>query len=153
MRWWVVALVVAAAACGADEVARPPGETTTTLSPSVDPLAPVPGPTTTLPPVAEPGTETTTVEVLRETGALRGQGVDKRPIVDLVDGVEVGSTVQTAGGAGSLAPPGIPVGKVTAVRAQSGSSSPLVEIELSAGDLTNLSFVRVLRYVPNLSGV
>jgi cell shape-determining protein MreC len=103
--------------------------------------------------VAEPGTDTTTVEVLRETGALRGRGVDQLPVVDLVDGVEVGSAVQTAGGAGSLAPPGIPVGVVRSVRQQSGTSSPVVEIELSAGDLTNLSFVRVLRYVPNLSGV
>lgn len=131
----------------------PPGETTTTLSPSVDPLAPVPGPTTTLAPVSEPGTDTTTVEVLRETGALRGQGADQLPIVDLVDGVDVGSAVQTAGGATSVAPPGIPVGTVRSVRTQSGSSAPLVEVELSAGDLTNLSFVRVLRYVPNLSGV
>jgi rod shape-determining protein MreC len=130
----------------------PPGETTTTLSASVDPLAPIPDPTTTAPPIAEPGTETTTVPVLRETGPLQGQGPDKPPIIRLVGKVDVGSTVETAGGVQDLAPPGIPVGTVSAVHTQSGSSSPIVEVELSAGDLSNLSFVRVLLYRANVSG-
>jgi rod shape-determining protein MreC len=126
--------------------------TTTTASPAVDPLAPVAEPTTTRAPVAQPGTETTTVTVVRETGTLQGQGADQPMVLRLVGDVAVGSTVQTAGGAESIAPPGIPIGEISAVRPQSGSSSPVVEVELSAGDLTKLSFVRVLRYVPNLSG-
>jgi rod shape-determining protein MreC len=130
----------------------PPGETTTTANPAVDPLAPVADPTTTRPPLAEPGTETTTVPVVRETGVLEGQGVDQPLVLRLVGTVEEGSTVQTAGGARSTAPPGIPIGVISAVRAESGSSSPIVEVQLSAGDLTKLSFLRVLLYVPNLSG-
>jgi rod shape-determining protein MreC len=130
----------------------PPGDTTTTANPAVDPLAPVPDPTTTRPPIAQPGTETTTVPVVRETGVLAGQGVDQPLVLRLVGSVAVGSVVQTAGGARSTAPPGIPIGVISAVRAESGSSSPIVEVELSSGDLTKLSFLRVLLYVPNLSG-
>jgi rod shape-determining protein MreC len=132
--------------------APPPDETTTTANPRVDPLAPVAEPTTTRPPVAEPGTETTTVPVVRETGLLEGQGVGEPLILRLVGTVEVGSTVQTAGGATSTAPPGIPIGTISRVRPGSGTSSPVVEVELSAGDLTKLSFLRVLLYVPNVSG-
>jgi rod shape-determining protein MreC len=127
-------------------------DTTTTANPDVDPLAPVAEPTTTSPPLAEPGTETTTIEVVRETGPLQGQGADKPLLLRLVGDVAVGSAVQTAGGTESVAPPGIPIGTVSAVSAQSGSSSPVVEVESSAGDLTKLSFVRVLLYLPNLSG-
>jgi rod shape-determining protein MreC len=133
-------------------------ETTTTLNPDVDPLAPVEEPTTTRAPLAEPGTATTTVEVIRETGTLQGQGVDKPLILRFVDDsttagrVAVDSTVQTAGGAESIAPPGIPIGVISSVRSQSGSSSLVVEVALSAGDLSKLNFVRVLLYVPNLSG-
>jgi rod shape-determining protein MreC len=135
-----------------------PADTTTTANPDVDPLAPVAEPTTTHPPVAEPGTETTTVEIIRETGTLQGQGADRpltlRFVEDSTSGgrVAVGSTVQTAGGAKSTAPPGIPIGVISSVRSQSGSSSLVVEVAQSAGDLSKLNFLRVLLYVPNLSG-
>lgn len=135
-----------------------PEDTTTTANPDVDPLAPVDEPTTTRPPVAEPGTETTTVEIIRETGLLQGQGTDHPLILRFVDDstsggrVAVGSTVQTAGGATSTAPPGIPIGVISAVRTQSGSNSLVVEVDQSAGDLSKLNFLRVLLYVPNLSG-
>ena len=135
-----------------------PEDTTTTANPDVDPLAPVEEPTTTLPPLAAPGTETTTVEIIRETGTLQGQGADAPLVLRFVDDstsagrVAVGSTVQTAGGAASIAPPGIPIGSISAVRSQSGSSSLVVEVELSAGDLSKLNFLSVLLYVPNLSG-
>ena len=138
--------------------APPDQETTTTANPDVDPLAPVEEPTTTLPPLAAPGTETTTVEIIRETGTLQGQGADEPLVLRFVDDstsagrVAVGSTVQTAGGAASTAPPGIPIGAISAVRPQSGSSSLVVEVELSAGDLSKLNFLSVLLYVPNLSG-
>lgn len=136
----------------------PPEQTTTTANPRVDPLAPVEEPTTTRPPVAEPGTETTTVDIIRETGTLQGQGADQPLVLRFVDDsatagrVAVGSTVQTAGGAESNAPPGLPIGVISEVRSQSGSSSLVVEVELSAGDLSKLNFLRVLLYVPNLSG-
>jgi rod shape-determining protein MreC len=135
-----------------------PEDTTTTANPDVDPLAPVEEPTTTRPPVAEPGTETTTVEIIRETGTLQGQGAERPLILRFVDDttsggrVAVGSTVQTAGGALSTAPPGIPIGVISAVRSQSGSSALVVEVEQSAGDLSKLNFLRVLLYVSNLSG-
>ncbi len=103
-------------------------------------------------------TTTTTVapfEVIRETGTLIGQGPGKAPVVRFVAAssttgkLQVGSTVQTAGGNNSIAPAGLPVGTVSAVRAQSGSSVPIVEVELAAGDLTDLNFLKVLLYVPN----
>ncbi|MCU1360470.1 MAG: mreC [Ilumatobacteraceae bacterium] len=140
------------------ETTLAPEDTTPPANPDVDPLAPVEEPTTTHPPVAEPGTETTTVEIIRETGLLQGQGADRPLILRFVDAsatagrVAVGSTVQTAGGAKSTAPPGIPIGVISSVTTQSGSSSLVVEVDQSAGDLSKLNFLRVLLYVPNLSG-
>jgi rod shape-determining protein MreC len=133
-------------------------ETTIPANPTVDPLAPVAEPTTTRPPVAQPGTETTTVEVIRETGTLQGQGADKPLILRFIDDsptagrVAVGSTVQTAGGTEDIAPPGIPIGVISAVHTQSGSSALVVEVEPAAGDLSKLNFLRVLLYVSNVSG-
>ena len=66
--------------------------------------------------------------------------------------VQVGSTVQTAGGTTSIAPAGIPIGEIIAIRQQSGTRAQLVEVQSSAGDLSKLNFVRVLLYVPNTSG-
>lgn len=132
--------------------------TTTTTAPfgqagSGDPTA---GVTTT------PGTTTTTtiapLEIVRETGTLTGQGADRPLVLRFVDDsatqgrVRVGSPVQTAGGLLSIAPPGIPIGEVTSVREQSGTRALRVEVSLSAGDLTKLNFVQVLRYQPTTSG-
>jgi rod shape-determining protein MreC len=135
-----------------------PDDTVPPANPAIDPLAPVKEPTTTAAPLAAPGTETTTVEIIRETGTLQGQGADQPLVLRFVDDsatagrLAVGSTVQTAGGAESIAPPNIPIGIISSVGSQSGSSSLVVEVELSAGDLSKLNFLRVLRYVPNLSG-
>ena len=106
------------------------------------------------------GTTTTTVEreVIRETGALSGQGVNRPMLLRFVDDsstlgrVRVGSTVLTAGGNQSIAPAGLPIGEVSAVQASSGSRALEVQVELAAGDLSKLNFVRVLLYVPTTSG-
>jgi rod shape-determining protein MreC len=121
------------------------GTTTTTTSPSTDSTV---APTTTVPPV----------EIIRETGTLSGQGANLPLVLRFVNDsssqgrVKVGSTVQTAGGTQSIAPAGLPIGEITAIRQQSGSRAQLVEVRSSAGDLSKLNFVRVILYVPNTSG-
>lgn len=100
-----------------------------------------------------PATTTTLPEIVRETGVLRGQGLDDLPRVSFVTGgtgfgrIEVGDTVFTAGGSTSLAPPNIPVGRVANVITRTGTSGQELEIELSA-DLGRLQFVRVVLYQP-----
>jgi rod shape-determining protein MreC len=143
----------------------------------VGPLAPfdpsatttVPVPTTTTP---EAGgttaavTTTTTAPVttvspgavIRETGTLSGQGPDRPMVLRFIDDsatlgrVRVGSPVQTAGGLRSIAPPGIPIGEVSAISEQPGTRALKVEVSISAGDLSKLNFVQVLRYSPTTSG-
>lgn len=109
-----------------------------------------------------PGTTTTTtiapLEIIRETGTLMGQGADRPLLLRFVDDsasqgrVRAGSPVQTAGGLLSIAPPGIPIGEVISVRNQEGTRTLRVEVSLSAGDLSKLNFVQVLRYRPTTSG-
>jgi rod shape-determining protein MreC len=101
-----------------------------------------------------PETSSTTLpEIVRETGVLRGQGIDDLPRVTFVTGgtgfgrIEVGDTVFTAGGSTSLAPPNIPVGRVVNVITRPGTSGQELEVELSA-DLGRLQFVRVVLYQP-----
>ncbi len=136
-----------------------PGQTTLPLP--GDPLAPVVVASPTTLPVVQPTTGTSTpggVEVQRETGTLSGQGSGKALVLRFIDDsattgrVAVGSTVQTAGGIRALAPAGLPIGTVSRVTQPSGSRSPLIEVQLSAGDLSRLNFLRVLLYVPNVSG-
>lgn len=108
-----------------------------------------------------PTTATTTtlptVEVIRETGTLRGQGADRPLVLDFIEqsttanNLEAGSTVETAGGANSIAPAGLPIGLVSRVSKQPGSNVPIVEVESAAGDLSRLTFVTVLLYLPNTS--
>jgi len=92
-------------------------------------------------------------EIVRETGVLRGQGIDDLPRVSFVSGgtgfgrIEVGDTVFTAGGSTSLAPPNIPVGRVANVITRTGTAGQELEIELTA-DLARLQFVRVVLYQP-----
>jgi rod shape-determining protein MreC len=126
-----------------------------------DPLAPLE--VSTLPTIA-PGTVPTTIAgagataVQRETGTVTGQGAGKPLVLRFIDDssstgrIAVGSTVQTAGGLRSIAPPGLPIGTVSKVSQPSGTRSPVIEVEISAGDLTRLNFLRVLLYVPNTSG-
>jgi cell shape-determining protein MreC len=96
--------------------------------------------------------------MIRETGTLRGQGPGRPLIIDFIDqattanDLEVGSTVETAGGASSIAPASLPIGEISRVSNQSGSSAPVVEVEPAAGDLTRLTFVSVVLYRPNTGG-
>jgi cell shape-determining protein MreC len=109
--------------------------------------------------VSPPDTATTTtmptIEVIRETGTLRGQGPGRSLIIEFIEqsttanNLEVGSTVETAGGATGIAPAGLPIGVVSSVEEQSGSPIPVVEVESAAGDLSRLTFVTVLLYLPN----
>lgn len=91
---------------------------------------------------------------LRETGALEGRGLTKAPIVRFVENqprfgaVAVGSPVISAGGATSLAPPDIVIGKVSRVVKRTGTLGPILEVKLSA-NFDNLNFVRVLLYQPS----
>ncbi|MCX6519070.1 MAG: rod shape-determining protein MreC [Actinobacteria bacterium] len=134
-----------------------------TIDPVQGPLDPIDtGTTTTTIPSTDATVATTTtvapVEIIRETGTLSGQGANLPLVLRFVNDsssqgrVKVGSTVQTAGGTQSIAPAGLPIGEITAIRQQSGSRAQLVEVRSSAGDLSKLNFVRVILYVPNTSG-
>ena len=93
------------------------------------------------------------VEIIRETGVLRGQGSDRLPRVSFIapatafGQIEVGDTVFTAGGSTSLAPPNIPLGRVVNVITRAGTAGQELEIEPTA-DLDRLQFVRVVLYQP-----
>jgi rod shape-determining protein MreC len=141
--------------------------TTTTLPPATFPpqtdpvtgeVVPDPLSTTTTSTTVAPTTTTPIIEVIRETGTVSGQGADRPVIFRFGDDsstagrLQPGSTVETAGGNDSTAPPGIPIGLVSSVSSQTGSRVPLVEVELAAGDLTKLNFVAVLRYLPSTGG-
>ena len=98
-------------------------------------------------------TTTTIVEIIRETGVLRGQGSDRLPRVSFIASgtgfgqIEIGDTVFTAGGSTSLAPPNIPLGRVLNVITRAGTAGQELEIEPTA-DLSRLQFVRVVLYQP-----
>jgi rod shape-determining protein MreC len=129
-----------------------PGTTTAPTLPRSNPLGPVVTVTT-----APSATSTSVADLqnltLRETGALVGRGPTRPPVVGLVEPnprfgeLAPGAFVVTAGGATSLAPPDIVVGKVSRVVERAGSAGPLLEVRLSA-DLEDLNFVRVLLYQP-----
>lgn len=91
---------------------------------------------------------------LRETGALEGRGIARRPIIRFIENqprfgsITVGSPVITAGGATSLAPPDIVVGRVSRIISRSGTLGPVLEVKLAA-NLTSLNFVRILLYQPS----
>lgn len=128
--------------------------TTTTTLPDAVPVNPGPGDTP--PPTSSSSTTTTTIVpmVLRETGTIIGQGADNPLLLRFVDdmgalqGPEVGSLISTAGGTDELAPPGIPIGVISAKKRQQGSSIPVIEITPNA-DLRQLNFVSVVLYEPN----
>jgi len=115
---------------------------------------------TVAPPTTTPARTTTTVDIndlpATETGALRGRGADRAPIVEFIDQssrfgeIRVGAVIITAGGSKSLAPRGIVVGRVVKVVERSGTSGAVLEVRLSAR-LTSLNFVRVLLYQPAAS--
>ena len=115
-------------------------------------------PITTTAPLVPAVTTTTILEVVRETGTLEGQGADKVLNLRFVDttssltSVKVGAIVDTAGGNNGLAPQGIPIGIITRIERQTGSSSALVEVTPNAS-LRRLNFVAVVLYAPNQDAV
>jgi rod shape-determining protein MreC len=115
-----------------DSVLAQPGAATTSTSTT----------TTTTPPIIE-----------KEYGALEGRGRLRLPQIRFVADapslaeLQVGDLVETAGGATSLAPPGIPVGRVLNRANRPGSGGPLLDVGLHA-DLARLNFVRVVLYKP-----
>ncbi len=92
-----------------------------------------------------------------ETGAFRGRGTDRPPIVEFIDQnsrfgeIKVGALVITSGGAASLAPRGVVVGRVIKITERSGTSGAALEVRLSAR-LSTLNFLRVLLYQPVAGG-
>lgn len=112
----------------------------------LDPLAETPATSTT--------TTTTVLEVVeKEFGALEGRGGERLPQVRFLQNnpalteLEECDLVETAGGSPSLAPQGIPVGRVANRADRPGSGGPLLDVELYA-DLDALNFVRVVLYKP-----
>ncbi len=103
-------------------------------------------------------TSSTLLEVVRETGSLEGQGAAKPMVLRFVDttssvtSVKIGAIVDTAGGNNSLAPQGIPIGTISRIERQTGSSSALVEVTPNAS-LQRLNFVAVVLYSPNQDAV
>ena len=105
-------------------------------------------------PTAGATTTTTIAEVIeKEYGALEGRGRLRLPQIKFVQDspslseLVVGDLVETAGGSESLAPTGIPVGRVVNRADRPGSGGPLLDVELYA-DLGRLNFVRVVLYKP-----
>ncbi len=120
--------------------------TTSTTLPPADgsPLTPATSTTTT----------TTVAEIIeKEYGALEGRGGLRLPQIKFVQDspslseLIAGDLVETAGGSESLAPTGIPVGRVVNRANRPGSRGPLLDVELYA-DLGRLNFVRVVLYKP-----
>ena len=124
-------------------ITDPPTQSTTTTAYNIF------APGTTVPIAGSGGT---TSRCDRETGALRGRGRTDNPQVGLLNddalsrSILEGDNVVTAGGTDSLAPPGLPIGKVSRVVIRRGDS-PVVEVKVNA-DLTHLNFVQVLLYLP-----
>ncbi len=105
---------------------------------------------------ADPSSTTTTTlaEVIeKEYGALEGRGRLRLPQIKFIQDspslseLVAGDLVETAGGTESLAPTGIPVGRVVNRADRPGSGGPLLDVELYA-DLARLNFVRVVLYKP-----
>ncbi len=111
--------------------------------------------------LAQPGTATATTTtttttapiIEKEYGALEGRGRLRLPQIRFLQDtpslaeLQVGDLVETAGGSESLAPPGIPVGRVLNRANRPGSGGPLLDVGLNA-DLARLNFVRVVLYKP-----
>jgi rod shape-determining protein MreC len=133
-----------------------PTTTTTTTTPKGATTA-TPGQTTTSTSTSTTSTTLPEVLVARETGNIDGQSADRPLLFSLIDdtaltNVKVGDIVETAGGTKSLAPQGLPIGTITAVRQRLGSRTPIVEVEPNAS-LTRLNFVSVVLFVPNQAAI
>ena len=107
---------------------------------------------------AAPATTTTLAPVIRETGQLKGQGADKPLVLRFIDttssltSLKVGAVVDTAGGTNSHAPQGVPIGVISRITKQTGTSSALIEVTPNAS-LRRLNFVAVVLYVSNVDSV
>lgn len=131
------------------------GGTVPTLAPTVAPETSAPPPETT----AAPAFDIIDFEDLpaSETGAFRGRGYDRAPVVEFIDQnsrfgeIKVGALVITSGGAQSLAPRGIVVGRVIKIVERSGTSGIVLEVRLAAR-LSALNFVRILLFQPVAGG-
>jgi rod shape-determining protein MreC len=121
-----------AAAVPPDASSESPVDTTTAVTTT----------TTTLPPIIE-----------KEYGALEGRGRARLPQVKFLQDspslaqLQVGDLVETAGGSESLAPTGIPVGRVINRADRPSAAGPLLDVQLHA-DLGRLNFVRIVLYRP-----
>jgi rod shape-determining protein MreC len=111
------------------------------------------GATTTQSPTTTTTTTTAPEVIEKEYGALVGRGRLRLPQVKFIQDspslseLVAGDLVETAGGFESLAPPGIPVGRVVNRADRPGSGGPLLDVQLHA-DLARLNFVRVVLYKP-----
>ncbi len=140
--------------------------TTTTAPPPTTPPA-----TTSTVPATAPATTTTAPSLTTttlspsqlpviESGSVEGSGRDELPVFTLLDSnrfsetIKAGDVVATSGGSPdkpSLAPPNIPIGRVARVTRRAGVAGPDIQVE-PAADLDQLSFVRVVLYVPSAPG-
>jgi rod shape-determining protein MreC len=129
----------------AAEAAAADAAATSTTIPQADEgvaISPSTTVTATPPPVIE-----------KEYGALEGRGRLRLPQIKFLQDspslaeLQAGDLVETAGGSESLAPTGIPVGRVLNRADRPGSGGPLLDVELNA-DLARLNFVRVVLYRP-----
>lgn len=149
--------------------------TTTTTTSAPVPIGPTttaaPGAAGTIPTIAPtltpettttslPTTQAPTFDIIdfedlpaSETGAFRGRGSDQPPVVEFISQnsrfgeIKVGALVITSGGAASLAPRGIVVGRVIKITERSGAAGAVLEVRLSAR-MSALNFVRILLYQP-----
>jgi len=107
---------------------------------------------------ASDGTDDELPAIVRETGTVEGRGGDEPLVLRFTDSttsvssVRIGAVVDTAGGANSLAPQGVPIGRISAIVQQTGSSSAIVEVTPNA-DLRRLNFVAVVLYLPNQQAI
>jgi len=131
-----------------EQQAAPDPASTTTTVPDVAATAETDSASTTT------STTTTTLPIVeKEFGALEGRGRLLLPQIKFVQDTPAlsvlseGDLVETAGGELSLAPTGIPIGRVVNRADRPGSGGPLLDVELNA-DLARLNFVRVMLYRP-----
>lgn len=120
-------------------------------------IVPVQTTTTAVPAPAETLAPVSAIDIdelpIAETGAFRGRGPDRAPIVEFIDQnsrfgeIRVGALVITSGGAASLAPRGIVIGRVIKITERVGTAGAVLEVRMTAR-LSVLNFVRVLLYQP-----
>lgn len=135
--------------------ALPDGSVPTTTLPGdlgLPPAVPADGsPVQTTAPTIPP--TTVPIEFEKEFGALVGRGQGRLPQIRFLQDnpslatLQVGDLVETAGGADSLAPPSIPIGRVINRADRPGVAGPILEIELNA-NLDKLNFVQVVLFRP-----